>query len=313
MIDGAIRFVKLDSFDPKAVNRAHALIRLLYESSRRTPLFQVRRNVRFRELETVFAHYWRGTQLPDDDAGRDCLWIAGCHLWHLSKKCGPIAAIRAWAAHWAPWCGEDELAALITCVEADPRKWKADPMAVELGLPIKTRDALGLTTIGSIDLDQEGRKQRRKDRKRQERAEHRRKNGVATRPEYLAKNSKSRTKLWVALGISRATYYRQQREIETETGPCTANSRDILVSTDLSHGESHKSQPWTEFGISRATYYRRRARAPQARGRLSVMIRPDVLEGEIVVDSGVAVAPPPNHLERAIARARRLQQQDAFR
>jgi hypothetical protein len=291
MIDGATRFVKIDSSDPKVVQRTLALIALLYKNSRKTPLFQVRRNVRFSELETVFAYYWRGTQLPDDDAGRDCLWIAACHVWHLSKKCGPIAAIKAWAAHWAPWCCEEELVALITRVEADPRKWKADPMAVELGLPIKTRDALELTTIGSIDLDKEGRKQRRKDRKRHGQAEHRRKNGATTRDEYLAKNWKGRVKPWVALGISRATYYRRQRE--TETGPCTAKDRDILVSTDLSHGAEGR-------------------RAPQARRRRApppVVVHREVLEGEIVVDGGVAVAPPPNHLERAIARVCRLLQQ----
>lgn len=205
MIGGAVRFMKVDASDPKAVARARALMRLRYESSRRTPLFQVRKNVRFSELETVFAYYRRGTQLPDDDAGRDCLWIAACHLWHLGKSSGPIVAIRAWATHGVPWCAEDELAELIDRFETDPRKWKAEPIAIELGVTIKIRDALGLTAIGAIDLDKEGREQRRKDRKRQQQSEQRRKDGVDTRDEYLAKNSKSRTKPWDALGISRCT------------------------------------------------------------------------------------------------------------
>jgi hypothetical protein len=43
--------------------------------------------------------------------------------------------------------------------------------------------------------------------------------------------------------------------------------------------------------------------APQAPPRLADA----VIEGEIIVDSGVAEAPPPDQLKRAVARARRLQ------
>jgi len=71
-----VRLMKVDNADHQAVARARAMIRLLYKGNRRT----VRRNVRFRELEIVFAHAWRGTGLPDDDAVRDCLYIAACHL-----------------------------------------------------------------------------------------------------------------------------------------------------------------------------------------------------------------------------------------
>jgi hypothetical protein len=205
----ASRFVKVDKSNPKAIAQARALVRLLYKTNHRIPLIQIRRNVRLRELETVFTYYWRGTQLPEDDAGRDCLWIAACHHWHSSSRYGPIVAIKTWAAHWAPWCGEEELTALINRVEADPRKWKADQMAIELNLTINLRDALGLTTIGAIDLDAAGRSQRRKDQKRQKQAETRRNAGMATRAEYLASNPKSRTKPWRTMGISRATYYRR--------------------------------------------------------------------------------------------------------
>jgi hypothetical protein len=60
------RFVHIDSADREAVERARSIIRLSYKVDQRTPL---RRNVRFRELETVFACC--GTELPDDDAGED--------------------------------------------------------------------------------------------------------------------------------------------------------------------------------------------------------------------------------------------------
>jgi hypothetical protein len=258
------RLVKVDRTDEKAVARTRAIIRLLYDvhkNSRGAPLHQVRKNKRFRELETVFAYYWRGIELPDDDAGRDCLYIAACHIWHLGRKCGPVAAIEAWALRWAPWCGADELAALIKRVEVNPRKWKADPLGVELRLPFELRQALGITTIGSFDLDKDGRKMRRAQISKERSAARRRKNGAISRSEYLAR-AEYQTKPWQALGISERTYYRRRknaRETQTGKGPNAAKVGDTLVSSDFCQCESHVSRPWLELGISRATYYRRHA------------------------------------------------------
>jgi hypothetical protein len=280
-VTGRVRFVKVDATDLKAVAQARVLIRLLYKTGRRIPAFQVRKNVRFTELETLFAYYWRGVQLPDDDAGRDCLFVAACHLWHLGKRCGPNAAIKGWIVNWAPWCNEDEFAALISRVAADPRRWTADSMAIELGLPIAIRDALGLTTIGAIDLDKEGRKNRRRDRNRQKQAARRRKANIGPRDAYLENHSKRRTEPWQAFGISRSTYYRRRRETGVETTPWTAKDGETLVSTDLSQSqESRPCYPWTALGISRSTYYRRRARARQTQAPLPVLFHRGALNGE---------------------------------
>jgi hypothetical protein len=295
-----VRLVKVDASDPKAVAQTKALIRLLYtvhETSRKSPLHQVRSNVRFHELETALAHCWRGLALPDDDAGRDHLHIAACHIWHLRKKCGPIVAITAWAAQWAPWCGRGELGVLINRVEADPRKWSADELAHELGLHVMSfavRQALGLTTIGSIDVDKAARNRRRAANKKESSTARRRRNGAVSRSDYLAANVASQTKPWVALGESRATYYRRKaRKIQDETSPNTPKKGNQLLYTDLSH---HVVEQPAESG------------APQApRRRPPVAVHSEVLEG-IIVDSGVAWAPPPtSHLARAIARARVLQ------
>jgi hypothetical protein len=94
------RLVKVDAANLAQVAQSLAVIRLLYTANGKT---YVRKNVRFRELEAVFTYAWRGTQLPDDDAGRDCLWIAACHLWHLGRKHGADAAISEWTKLWAPW------------------------------------------------------------------------------------------------------------------------------------------------------------------------------------------------------------------
>lgn len=259
------RSAKVDATDPKAVARARALIRRLYNwhsNQRRTPLRQTRKNVRFRELETVFAYCWGALELPDDDAGRIDLHIAACHLWHLGKDY-PVPAIEAWASLWAPWCGRDELSALIRRVEVNPRKWKADELAHALGvfLTFAVREALKLTTIGSVDVDKVGRKQRRAERSKARSTDRRRKGGAVARAEYEA-NSESRTKPWEAEGISKRTYYRRKaRETQVGTSPDAAIRGDMLVSSHLCHVESHRSQPWLALGISRSTYYRRRSGA----------------------------------------------------
>jgi hypothetical protein len=244
------RFVKIDAADPIAVAKTLALIELLYKvhQNSRSPIDRVRRNVRFRDLETVFAHCWRGAELPDDDAGRDHLYIAACHIWHLGKKCGPIAALRAWIKQWASWCHTDELSELIDRVDANPRTWTADELAHELGfyvLPFSVRQALGITTIGSIDLDKAGRERRRVGKKRENNTAWRRRNGAVERSEWLATNNANQTKPWIALGMKRSWYYECKKrgtleingvsapvhshEATDRTGPDTAKRRDILV------------------------------------------------------------------------------------
>ena len=62
--------------------------------------------------------------------------------------------------------------------------------------------------IGTIDMTPEERKQKRKLRDRDRKRSARRANGLTSRDQYLATNSKSRRKPWEAAGVSRATYYR---------------------------------------------------------------------------------------------------------
>ncbi len=274
-----IRFVKVDASDPKAVARTLAIIKLLYEvhKNRSSPLDLIRRNVRFHDLEKVFAHCWRGAELPDDDAGRDHLYIAATHIWHLGKKCGPIVTLKTWAAQWAPWCGPEELAALIDRVDADPRKWSADELARELGLhvlPFAVRQALGLTTIGSIDVDKSGREQRRAANSKTRSETRRREGGAVPRSEWLLANNASLTKPWVALSISKATYYRRLRQAGGETGPNAPIEGVGLVCSDLSH-ESPRGAP----------------EAPP--NRPTVVHLEDIPDGLILDQHGVEFRPPP--------------------
>jgi hypothetical protein len=261
------------------------VIKLLYkvdESGRRSPR-HAQRNKRFYELETVFAFCWHGLELPDDDAGRDHLFIAACHLWHLGKRHGADSAIREWAQRWARWCGEQELADLIERVAANPRKWTADELAHELGvavLPFVVRQALNLTTIGSIDVDKEGRERLRGEKSKDRSTGYRRANGQVSRAEYLAANSKSRDQPWVSLNMSKSKYYRLGlHEVPAtrptpnglcETGPNAAKEEGILVRSDLSHDE---------FAVDQSRAQKAPRRLPDA-----------ILYGDSIFDGGLAWA-----------------------
>jgi hypothetical protein len=289
------RLVKVDAADAKAVASAKAIIALIYNTranSNQPLLTLIQANVRFKELETVFAYTWRGQQLPDDDAGRHDLWIAACHIWHLARQCGPILALRQWAAQWAPWCGPDELQALIDRVDADPRKWTADELAHELGvavMPFAVRQALGLTTIGSIDVDKAGRTQRRGAKKKENNTAWRRRQGSVSREEYLAANTANRDKPWLALGISKPTYYRRKkREAQCgtarETSADTPKKGNVLLYPDLSQVEAPMTTPPM---MSSAERVKRDGAGHH-----------DILVGEILDPVGFAGAPPPSSRER---------------
>lgn len=216
------RFVKIDNTDPAAVKQARRLIKLLYMVGSSASRRWVKRNVRFRELELALAHICRGV-LPDDDFGRDLLYVLACHIWQGGKKCGADAAIAAGAVCWAPWCGSEELEQLIERIAEDPRKWTADELAAELGITIAVRDALGLTTIGAVDLDKAGRARRRAQKSNDRRTKNRREQGVVPRAQWLAEHCKSKSEPWAPLRMSKSKYYRlglhKAPATASETGP----------------------------------------------------------------------------------------------
>jgi len=97
------------------------------------------------------------------------------------------------------------------------------------------------------------------------------------------------------------------RSSENKTGHLRSHDRTFHTARPdmgVLHNQPH-NQPHNQ----------KERRAPQARRRRAPSGYVDsssseVAESEIVVDSGVAGAPPPDHLQRAVARARRLMQQE---
>jgi hypothetical protein len=194
------------------------------KSGRRSPMQLVA--LRLNDLSRLFRSRY-GLEMPDDDAGRDDMRIAIHHLACLPR---PRQAIMHWLEVWAPWMPVAEASELAGEAMANPRRYKADALAWCLGLTQEQRTMLGITTIGATDMNKAARTKRRKQLDRERKASQRRANGVKPRKLYEAQ-SLSRAKPWLTEGISRATWYRRQREtgardntaeIAHDTGPATA-------------------------------------------------------------------------------------------
>jgi hypothetical protein len=163
--------------------------------------------VRLRELERLFASRY-GATLPDDDAGHDELLVAANTIAGAYKDENTASRIVSWARVWAPWLPAAEAEALAARVAANPHRWTADTLAWRLRLTTVERDALGITTIGAVDMSKAERLARRKERKRVTEVGRRKAKGAVSRAAYEAASA-SRIKPWATLGMSRRTWYRR--------------------------------------------------------------------------------------------------------
>ena len=164
--------------------------------------------LRIRDLEIVLRHRW-GRVLPDDDAGRDDARLMLHHLVHYAVD--PRGRMVGWLAMRCPWMPRAEAEQLLENVIAKPRRFKADTLAAKLNLTAADRARWKITTIGAVDLLKDKRIAARRERDRQRKIRDRRARGVQQRAKYLASVS-AKSKPWEAAGMSRATWYRRQRE-----------------------------------------------------------------------------------------------------
>lgn len=126
--------------------------------------------LRLNDLARLFrARY--GITLPNDDAGRDDLHVALCHVGMLSNSRERMAR---YVEIWAPWLTVAEARQVIDRALTEPQRWKADQLAWRMRLTSADRAALGITTIGAVDLNKTGRtklrKRKARDRERARRA-----------------------------------------------------------------------------------------------------------------------------------------------
>lgn len=162
------------------------------------------------ELSRLFFTRYRGTILPDDDAGRADALIMINHLIMLADG---KRQVLDWCRRCAPWF-LDHAQLLLDELIKRPRKYRADPLGQLLNLTSEERDRLKIHTIGAVDLDREQRKQRRREKDKKAKQEKRRAAGATPRAQSI-----SQTKPWLALGISRSKWYADQQK-SREVGAC---------------------------------------------------------------------------------------------
>lgn len=114
--------------------------------------------LRLNDLARLFrARY--GITLPDDDAGRDDLHVALCHIAMLSNS---RERMGRYVETWAPWLTVAEARQAIDAALTNPQRWKADQLAWRMRLTAADRQSLGITTIGAVDMNKAARVRLRK-------------------------------------------------------------------------------------------------------------------------------------------------------
>jgi hypothetical protein len=168
------------------------------------------RRLRYGALLRLFRHRW-GLVLPDDDAGRDDLWLLVTNVSLAAAE--PEKKMRHVIEMWAPWMTADEREAFIKHVwslDIYERTQTALEIGKRLGLTNAERETLKLWPFLPFDKTEEEIAEQAKARERARRARKRREKGVQTREDYLAELS-SRPKPWIAEGISRRTWERRRK------------------------------------------------------------------------------------------------------
>jgi hypothetical protein len=157
---------------------------------------------------------------PDDDSGWEDLLI----LLHHYCVCDPgrVPVVIKTRAPWIVGTQQEDILYAQVAKSADAKLPTAAELAEVMNLAEADRVRLAIRTIGAVDVTPPQRKDKKKAGDRARKDKKRRAAGKQTREQYLS-GAKTRTKPWDIKGISRATWYRQQRE----TG-CSAVSKNSL-------------------------------------------------------------------------------------
>lgn len=139
--------------------------------------------------------YGEGVELEPNDASYSIVRIMAHHIGALPDA---PRRITRWSATYAPWISPRDLERLISEVVHCPIKWNADKLAWKIRLSDANRTRLKIRTIGAYDFTKEQRQARAK--------ANRAKRDTIRRP----RTKQPVGQPWIALGISRRTWYRRQ-------------------------------------------------------------------------------------------------------
>jgi hypothetical protein len=137
-----------------------------------------------------------------------------------------------------------------------PRKWTADVLAQRLGLDYATRQRLGITTIGSTDVDKAERERRRRDGRNRYKREQR----AHSREEYLGSHDLIHRAPWKAVGCSYPTWRRWRKKLKDAELPY--DDRSVATTYARAHEHSPASRHERSGEHSSATPYKTRLLLP---------------------------------------------------
>src|SRR5215831_13740216 len=132
-------------------------------------------------------------------------------VWHNCKAKDQIGSVMEAAKRMGGKITEAEASAVTEQASITRKHLTADNLARFLGVTYEQRQALGLTTIGSVNVKKGARRELRKLRARKALAAKRRASGVRKRAEYEANSTAAKAR---AEGVSRMTIYRRKRAAE---------------------------------------------------------------------------------------------------
>jgi len=130
--------------------------------------------------------------------------------WHNAASRDPAGALQLAAERMGRALTHAETITALEQADDMRQHRSADKLARFLGVTFPQRNALGISTIGSVDVNRRARALLRKRRRRLREERRRRSRGARPRAEYEA-NSLSRGKPWEAEGMSRRSWYRKRR------------------------------------------------------------------------------------------------------
>jgi hypothetical protein len=192
---------------------------------------------RIGDLNELFASRYGGNResyvFPNDDAGLEDLKI----LLHHYALNNPLAMTRIIRLR-APWLRD--ASSLLPQIDAFPTRWRAGTLGRLLNLSGAEWRALRLRTIGPVDMTKMERVAYSQALARERKKAKRRAEGRLLREEWLARNSLSRTKPWVAEGVSRRTWERRRAVTQVR------HDKDCLMErhTCVSGGGAESQRKW---------------------------------------------------------------------
>jgi hypothetical protein len=151
-------------------------------------------------------------------------------VWHNPRARDQVGAVMECARRMGRRkLAPVEASAVITESRQIRRCWSADNLARFLGVTYAQRQALGLTTIGSVNVGKRARKEIRKVANKRIQERKRRTSGVRSRAEYEANSiaEMARTQ-----GVSRMTIYRRKQAEQAKNHPdVTCVSPPVFLSS----------------------------------------------------------------------------------